>query len=184
MRKSVFLGILFLIVSCSEDTLPKPAAFLSLNYAPSSYGDLTLTRPYTFQISKNSFVKDEPNAWLKIVYPNQKASVDITYRTIDNNLRELLVESQRLVFKHTVKADQIVSNDYLNREKRVFATLYEITGNAASQIQFHMTDSTRHFVKGALYFNRKPNYDSILPAVDYIKKDMLRLIETFEWINR
>ena len=59
--------------------------------------------------------------------------------------------------------------------------MYEITGNAASNLQFHATDSTHHFIKGALYFYAKPNYDSILPAVEYIKKDILRLIESLEW---
>jgi gliding motility-associated lipoprotein GldD len=59
--------------------------------------------------------------------------------------------------------------------------MYEITGNAASQIQFHVTDSTKNFIKGSLYFYVKPNYDSVLPAVSYIKEDVLRLIETLEW---
>ena len=59
--------------------------------------------------------------------------------------------------------------------------MYEITGNAASQIQFHVTDSTNNFIKGALYFYTKPNYDSVLPAVAYIKEDILQLVETLEW---
>jgi gliding motility-associated lipoprotein GldD len=62
--------------------------------------------------------------------------------------------------------------------------LYEITGNAASHLQFHITDSTHHFIKGSLYFYVKPNYDSILPAVNYIKEDIFRLIETLEWKNK
>ena len=69
----------------------------------------------------------------------------------------------------------------MNPKKRVFGSMYYITGNAASQIQFHITDSTKNFIKGSLYFYAKPNYDSILPAVDYVKKDILRLVETLEW---
>ena len=95
----------------------------------------------------------------------------------------MLIESERLVFKHTVKAEQITSNDYTDDEKRIFGSLYEITGNAASQIQFHITDSVQHFIKGALYFKTRPNYDSVLPAVYHIKKDILRLMETLEWKN-
>ena len=124
---------------------------------------------------------NEPKNWLKIDYPLIGASVDVTYRRIDNNLRELLIESEKLVFKHTLKADKISSNDYTNDENKVFGTLHEITGNAASQIQFHITDSTDHFIKGALYFNTKPNYDSLLPAVHHIKKDILHLMETLQW---
>ena len=180
MRKLLFLFLLIL-VSCGEDPLPKPRAFLNLEYPAQNYKNLTLERPYAFDVSDQSILKDEPKKWLKIEYPQLKASVDITYRKVEKNIRELLVESEKLVFKHTVKAEQISSNDYTDEEKRVFATLHEITGNAASQIQFHITDSTNHFVKGALYFKTKPNYDSVLPAVAYIKKDILRLMETFQW---
>jgi gliding motility-associated lipoprotein GldD len=180
MRKLLFIFIL-LFISCGEDPIPKPKAFLNLEYETPEYAKLSLERPYSFEVSNLTDVKDEPKQWLKIQYPKLKASLDITYREIDDNLRELLVESEKLVFKHTVKAEQISSNDYADEEKKVYGTLHEITGNAASQLQFHITDSTNHFVKGALYFSTKPNYDSILPAVAYIKKDVLRLIETFEW---
>lgn len=181
MRK-LFIGIFILtLASCGNDPIPKPKAFLNLEYGNASYQMLQLERPYSFEVPLKATEKDEPRKWLKIQYPQLRASLDITYRKIDDNLRELLVESEKLVFKHTVKAEQISSNAYTNEEKRVFGTLYEITGNAASQIQFHITDSTNHFVKGALYFSRKPNYDSILPAVDYIKKDILHMMETFEW---
>ena len=126
-------------------------------------------------------LKDSPNNWLKLEYPKLNASIDITYRKIDENLRELLVESEKLVFKHTSRAEQISSNNYVNEREKIYGTLYDITGNAASHIQFHITDSTNHFIKGALYFKIKPNYDSILPAVNYIKNDILHLMETFKW---
>lgn len=180
MRKLLFLFVL-ICLSCGDDPLPKPKAFLNLEYAVPEYQAMTLKRPYSFDVSNQSLLKDAPKQWLKIQYPQLKASLDITYRSIDGNLRELLVESEKLVFKHAVKADQISSNNYTDDKKRVFATLHEITGNAASQIQFHITDSTNHFVKGALYFSTKPNYDSILPAVAHIKKDILHMMETFEW---
>ena len=124
---------------------------------------------------------NEKNNWLSIKYPKLKASIDITYRPLKNNIRELLTEAEKLVFKHTAKADRIIPQDFINKEKRVFGSIYEITGNAASQIQFHVTDSTNNFIKGSLYFYAKPNYDSILPAVNYIKEDILHLIETLKW---
>lgn len=181
MRKICILLGIILLVSCTKETLPKPKAYLSLEYKKVGYTKLPLERPYSFEVLENTSLKDESKNWLKIQYPILKASLDITYRSVENNLRELLVESEKLVFKHTVKAEQIASDDYVNAEKRVFGTLYEITGNAASQIQFHITDSTHHFIKGALYFKAKPNYDSVLPAVDFIKKDILHLMETLEW---
>lgn len=175
------LSFLFFIFSCNSDFLPKPKAYLSLEYPEKEYQNLAIERPYTFDIQQNTKIIDEPNNWLKIQYPNLKASLDITYKPIENNLQELLVDAEKLVFKHAVKAEQIIPKDFLNYEKRVFGSLYEITGNAASNLQFHATDSTHHFIKGALYFYAKPHYDSILPAVEFIKKDILQLIETIEW---
>ena len=172
---------LFFVVSCADDVLPKPKAYLSLEYPEKSYQKLFLKRPYSFNVLENTKVIDEPKNWLKIKYPNLKASIDITYRPVQNNLREILTEAEKLVFKHAVKAEQIIPKDFVNPEKRVFGSMYEITGNAASHLQFHVTDSTDNFIKGSLYFYAKPNYDSILPAVAYIKEDVLRLIETLEW---
>lgn len=181
MRNIFLLLISLIFISCNSDTLPKPKAYLSLEYPKKEYTNLTLERPYSFEILKNTTIVDDKNNWLKIEYPNLKASIDITYRPVENNLKELLTESEKLVFKHAVKAEQIIPKDFLNSKKRVFGSLYEITGNAASQIQFHVTDSTNNFIKGSLYFYVKPNYDSILPAVAYVKEDILHLIETLEW---
>ena len=176
------LTFLLLFISCDEPVLPKPKAYLSLEYPKKEYKKLEVLRPYSFDILKSTTIIDEKNNWLKITYPNLKASIDITYRPVENNLRELLTEAEKLVFKHAVKADEFIPPiDFIYTEKRVFGSIYEITGNAASHLQFHVTDSTNNFIKGSLYFYVKPNYDSILPAVEYIKKDVLKLVETLEW---
>ena len=183
MKKLILLFSIFLI-SCGGETLPKPKGYLSLKYPKSDYTKLNVKRPYSFDISDEATVKDLPKNWLKIEYPKLNASVDITYRPVKNNLRELLMESEKLVFEHAIKADQITApREYLNPEKKVFGSIYEIAGNAASQVQFHATDSTKHFLKASLFFYTKPNYDSILPAVDYIKKDMIKMMETLQWNN-
>jgi gliding motility-associated lipoprotein GldD len=181
MRNFSIILILLLFISCKEDVLPKPKGYLSLEYPKKSYKKLDLKRPYSFKILQNTKVVDDKNNWLKIKYPDLKASLDITYRPVNNNLKELLIEAEKLVFKHAVKAEQIVPKDFINYKKRVFGSLYEITGNAASHLQFHVTDSTDNFIKGSLYFFAKPNYDSILPALAYIKEDILKLVETLEW---
>ena len=180
-RVLFLFSFLLLIISCNEPVLPKPKAELSLEYPKKAYKKLAVLRPYSFDVLKSTTIIDEKNNWLKITYPNLKASIDITYRPVENNLKELLNEAEKLVFKHAVKAAQIIPKDFVNPKKRVFGSLYEITGNAASHLQFHATDSTNNFIKGSLYFYAKPNYDSILPAVAYIKRDVLKLVETLEW---
>ena len=169
------------MISCDEEVLPKPKGYLSLTYPVQSYASIALERPYTFEVSKNTKIVEQPNFWMQIKYPLLKASIEITYRPIKNNLNELLKEADKLVYKHAIKAEGIQTQDFADAQKRVYGTMHEISGNAASQIQFHLTDSTKNFIRGALYFNTKPNYDSILPAVDYIKKDITRLMETLKW---
>lgn len=184
--RNLFLILItvFLLTSCKDDILPKPKGYLSLSYPKHSYKNLELKRPYSFKVSELAKLKDEKKNWLKIEYPKLKASIDITYRSVNSNLKELLTEAEKLVYKHAVKAEEITTKNFEDFDKRVFGSLQEISGNAASQIQFHLTDSTNHFLKGALFFYTKPNYDSILPAVDYIKKDIMKLVETLEWKNK
>jgi gliding motility-associated lipoprotein GldD len=182
MRNFFLLFILLtLVTSCKESVLPKPKGYLSLRYPVNRYRDLDVNRPYRFEVSEFAIIKNQKKNWLKIKYPKLKASVDITYRPIQNNLKELLIESEKLVYEHAVKAEEINTKNFENFDKRVFGSIQEISGNAASQIQFHLTDSTSHFIKGALYFYTKPNYDSVLPAIEYIKKDITHLIETLDW---
>ena len=181
MHKFLLLISAMLLLSCGEESLPKPKGYLSLEYPETGYNKLNKTRPYRFGVAKNATVKTLPQNWLKIQYPKLKASVDITYRPVNDNLKELLVEAEKLVLEHTVKADHISWRDYADTDKKIYGKMCEISGNAASQIQFHVTDSTNHFLKGSLFFYTKPNYDSILPAVEYIKKDMIHMLETLEW---
>jgi len=109
--------------------------------------------------------------------------LNITYRPIENNLKELLQESEKLTYNHAIKADGISTKPYENYKNKKYGALSEVTGNAASPLQFHLTDSTKHFITGALYFKVQPNYDSILPAIKFIEKDIEHLMETLEWKN-
>lgn len=182
MRKILVLMLVLLMVSCDEETLPKPKGYLSLNYSQKGFKKLNLERPYSFEIAHNTTQNNLPKNWMKVEYPELKASVDITYRPVKNNLRELLMEAEKLVFEHAIKADQITAPvEYVNPSRNVYGSLYEIKGNAASQVQFHATDSVKNFLKGSLFFYTKPNYDSLLPAIEYIKADMIKMMETLEW---
>ncbi len=175
------LAIILLTTSCSEETLPKPKGFLRLAYAETNYQKVTSDCPYTFEFSTNAVVQSNEKCWVNISYPKLKAALNITYRPVENNLRELLQESEKLTYNHAIKADGISAQPFDDGAKKVYGSLSEVTGNAASPLQFHLTDSTKHFITGALYFKVQPNYDSILPAVKYVEKDLKHLMETLEW---
>ena len=83
--------------------------------------------------------------------------------------------------KHLQVADEISERMYENTQQNLYGMFYDLKGNVASQSQFYVTDSTQHFISGALYFETKPNYDSILPAINYIQKDLMHFIETLRW---
>ncbi|NNC69698.1 MAG: gliding motility lipoprotein GldD [Flavobacteriaceae bacterium] len=170
-----------ILISCKEETLPKPKAFLRLAYNEVDYKKTAASCPYKFEFSEIAVANPNEKCWMNIRYPSLKASLNLTYRPIENNLKELLLESEKLTYKHSIKADGISAQPYENNEKNVYGSLLEVTGNAASPLQFHLTDSTKHFITGALYFEVQPNYDSILPAIKYVEKDIKHLMETFEW---
>ena len=94
---------------------------------------------------------------------------------------KLLSDAQKLSYEHVVKADGIYEEPVVNEPNEVYGMYYEVKGDAASQSQFYVTDSTRHFVTGSLYFYAKPNYDSILPAAVYVQQDIRNIITSLRW---
>lgn len=186
MIKPVFIFLLVLLtVSCSESYTPKKKAYLQLNYPVNRYKQVNGKCPYQFKISKYATFKTSKDCWSVITYPKLKASLHITYRKVNNNLNEILREVEKLTYKHTIKADEIpMALPYENYEKKVFGRVNNVVGNVASNLQFMATDSLNNVIAGALYFKVKPNYDSILPAIKYIEKDVKHLIETLEWKNK
>lgn len=175
------LFVAFILNSCQEDVLPKPQAFLHLAYPVVDYHRFVNDCPFSFAISKASTIEFKDGCKALVHYPKQKASIHITYRRVEGNLNEILKEADKLTTKHTVKADAIIPRVFENKEKRVFGVLFDVQGQSASNIQFHLTDSSKHVVTAALYFKVQPNYDSIFPAIAYIKNDMIQMMETFEW---
>jgi gliding motility-associated lipoprotein GldD len=184
-KESIVLVLVFffLMTSCAEESLPKPKAFLRLSYDNAQYQKINTNCPYTFEFSSDVIVTTDSKCWLNITYPKLRASLNLTYRPIENNLNELLQEAEKLTYNHAIKADGISALPFEDTEKNVYGSLSEVTGNAASPLQFHLTDSVQNFITGALYFNVQPNYDSILPAVKFIEKDIKHLMETLEWKN-
>jgi len=189
MRTIISFLIITLFVSCGKDPVPKPKAFLRLEYTKAVYKEVNPQLPFTFE--KNNLAKsidsikisrDKKTLGIDITYPALKGTIYITYKKIENNnLKPYLLDAQNITQKHAQKADEIVEQPYINLKHKVFGMLYEVGGNAASQSQFYVTDSINHFVTGSLYFFAKPNYDSILPAANYLKKDIQHIMETIKW---
>ncbi len=169
------------MVSCKKEPIPKPSAFLSLEYPVADYVKFENDCPFTFEMNEAAVIKRKSICNFEINYPKMKATLYVNYRPVSNNIKILLNDAQKLTYKHVIKADDIIEQPYLNSEKKVFGMFYSVNGNAATNAQFYATDSTRHFIDCSVYFYAKPNFDSIYPAADFIKNDMRRLLETLKW---
>jgi gliding motility-associated lipoprotein GldD len=188
MRKHL-LYILFIslfISACHTDYTPKPRGYFRIDLPEKSYKKTPKKLPYSFEYPTYCYLTNDRQApdelyWINVVFPKFKAKVYISYKIIDNNLMEYLNDSRGFAYKHTVKADAISEIPYIAPEKKVYGTLYDIKGDAASNTQFYLTDSTKNFLRGALYFEVHPNKDSLAPVLTFINKDIEHLIETFEW---
>ncbi len=183
---SLLILSLFLY-SCGGDVLPKPKGELRLSFLDAEYEKLHLNGyPYSFEKNVNAKAKkvfSRKKNWCNIEYSKLKATIYLSYFKVENNLDSLLRDAQNLAQEHVVKADGIIYDIYENQEKNVYGMLFDISGNAASQTQFYVTDSVRNFITGSVYFKAKPNYDSILPASTYLRKDVEHLIDTLEWVE-
>lgn len=169
-----------LLISCGNDPLPKPKAMLRLEY-PDSPVEMLVTEKFQFEHNSQAKIKKNKNSSVTLEYPLMKGSIFITYREVSNNLVELLADAQKLSYEHVVKADNITEQPFINEKDGVYGMFYEVLGDAASQAQFYVTDSTQHFVTGSLYFKVKPNYDSIYPAAIYLQKDIRIIMESLQW---
>lgn len=174
-----------LLFSCRKTYVPRPYGYFRVTIPEHNYKSLdTLNLPYKFEISTLTKIKlqdgDEP-FWIDIIYPMLNAKIHCSYKPVQNNLLELSEDARRFAYAHSNRSDGIVEIAFENPEEEVFGIFYDIKGNVASPVQLTATDSVRRFFRGALYFENVPNKDSIAPMLDYVREDMIHLMETFEW---
>ncbi len=178
------------LFSCQNSYVPKPRGYYRIDFPVKEYRLFDTTFPYTFEypvyakIVRDSSRMAEPY-WINIVYYSYNAQLHISYKPISKNLASYLNDAHTLVNKHIPKANAISQREYIDSAEKVFGLVYEISGSdAASTYQFYLTDSTKHFVRGALYFDLVPNNDSLAPVIDFLKKDVEHMITTFRWKKR
>ena len=178
---AILLITLFSVFSCKNEVLPKPASYLRLDYPEAIYANFESKCPFTFEMNSDAVIKGEKDCGFTISYPKMKATIYLTYKPVNNDINLLLKDAQKLTYEHVIKADDILEQPYLNPTQKVFGMFYLVDGNAATNSQFYVTDSIKHFVTGSVYFYAKPNFDSIMPAASYVRNDMQRLMETLKW---
>lgn len=172
------------LIACKEDYDLKPVGHVRLEYPTPIYKDFESNCNYTFQYSNQSKIHQKgDDCWFVVHYPKLKANIHLTYFPVDSkeDLAIKIKDSEKFVHEQTVKATYIAPREFIFDDKQVYGTLFELGGESAINLQFHATDSLQHLVSGSVYFSTPPKYDSLLPAINYLKSDVMHLIETLEW---
>jgi len=187
----IFSSIIIL-TSCVNDEdeiyIPKPKGYFRIDFPKKEYRVYDSICPYSFEIPTYAFIDNDKHinadpCWLNINFPKYNAKIHLSYKVISNNLDTILNQSRDFVVKHQIKSTGIDEVVIIRDSAKVYGLVYDISGNSASNIQFYVTDSTHHFMRGALYFNSVPNIDSLKIVVDYLRTDILQMIKTFKWKN-
>lgn len=177
------------LVACNEQStyMPKPRGYFRIDLPEKSYSKVDTIERYSFECPSYAYTTNDPYSpneknWVNIEMPCFKSSLHLTHKPVDGNLGEYLEDVHTMLTKHLQKANGIRDSLIINDEHHVYGMLIEMDGKAvATPLQFYLTDSTDNFVRGALYFNFKPDNDSLQPVIDFIKEDIDHIINTFEW---
>ncbi len=177
--------------ACNDDDeiySPKPRGYFRIDFPEKKYKTYDSICPFTFEIPNYSKMVNDKHmgaepCWLNLEYPKFNATLNLTYKTLNNDIQKYLQESHDFANRHQVKATGLDEVVIVKDSTNVYGLLFNIEGNTASSLQFYLTDSTHHFLRGALYFNAVPNIDSLKIVVEFIKKDIVHLINTTRWKN-
>lgn len=179
-------GCAVIISGCNPPAVPKPAGYFRIDLPQKSYVHYDAPCSYSMEYPSYAVVNLRPavakdTCWMDIEFPAFRAKIHLTYYNIDRNLPELTETARELAYKHTPRADAIEEKVWTNDSSRVYGILYDLKGNTASSVQFYMTDSTIHYLRGSLYFMAEPNEDSLQPVISFLREDIIHLIESLIW---
>jgi len=191
-KTGVVLALCAGVVACSAeaDFTPKPKGYNRIDLPAHAYRELGPGHPYTFEYSKYAKVLRDSSYlaqpdWLNVYYPQLHANVQITYTNVvrDRKLyNKMMEDARKLTGKHQIKATSI-EEKILRTPNGLRASVFELEGEVPSQFQFYTTDSTKHFFRAALYFRTATDNDSLAPVIEYVKYDMIRMLNSLKYKN-
>ncbi len=191
---TICLLLLLAFSACQQNYTPKPRGYFQINFPKREYRVFDAPGyPYTFEypayanIVKDSLFfgeKTENPYWINVEFPSLNGKIYMSYKEIGkggkNDFQQLVNDAFKMTYKHTYKAEYIEEKT-INTPFNVTGLFYDVGGNAASAKQFYATDSSQHFLRGALYFDAAPNADSLAPVQQFLQQDMWHMVETLKW---
>lgn len=187
----VYVVLFVTIFSCGKQEqhyVPKPKGYNRIALPAHVYRPLVEKHPYTFEYSKWAKILPDTFAtaqkdWIFIQYPQFSANIQLTYKPLfkdQTRLKDYINDAYKLAGKHQIRASSIQEQRVLTQNGHT-VMIFKIEGDVPSPYQFYTTDSTDHFLRGAIYFPVATKNDSLAPVIDYLQKDMIRLVNTLEW---
>ncbi len=187
-----YICVIFIVLfGCENYFLPKQSAYLRLDYPKPEY-KLINDKDFPFFFEANTRLSEISDIDINlrsidfiINYNQLNAQINFQYKSVNSSekLNAYILDLKRTIETHSMMANSVKIKDYSLKEKNIFGRIFDLSGNVASPYQFYLTDSINNIISGLVYFNIKPNYDSILPAINYIENDIIHLIESFDWKN-
>ncbi len=189
-KNELFFTVILLpvvLLACGDTGQPRPRGYFRIDFPEKEYIVFdSLSSPFTFEypaygrISPSNERNPEP-WWFNIEFQKYKAKIHISYKEVKGNLPSLLEDNYTLTYNHTIKADAIRERVFSDTTNSISGILYDLKGNTATAVQFYLTDSTTHFLRGSLYFFSQPNADSLQPVIDFFREDIIHLMESVRW---
>ena len=188
MKTLKIFTVFLLLTSCGQEqiTIPKPPTYLRLNLPNHNYVEFADNCPYSFDVSTLFKVEKVKEKGLETCHKDIQLGalngiIHFSYIDMVEPLSKYVNYSNDKVDEHKIKATSIEDVKILRPKDRVFGTFFELKGDVATPFQFYLTDSISRFVSGVVYFNSVPNYDSLRPSIEYLKVDLMRMVNTFKW---
>ena len=181
--------------SCGSESpvlSPKPRAFPRIEFPDRKQTPFAESYcPFRFDYANyNELIKDtlffnsapENECWFDLNCASLNSYLHCSYYPIDkkNSLDKLITDAFVLSNKHNIKANYIDELP-ISKAGKVYGHVFDIEGDVASPFQFYLTDSTDHFLRGSLYIKAKARPDSLAPVYEFLKKDIMQMINSFEW---
>jgi gliding motility-associated lipoprotein GldD len=180
-----------LLASCNSTFVPKPRGYFNIPLPQHQYQVFDQPGfPYSFEIPVYAKVvqdttffdaKPENPWWINIDFPQFNSRIYVSYKDLANNdFGKMVNDAFKMTYKHTTKATSI-NDSLMQTPNGLHGVYFTVGGNAATGKQFFLTDSIKHFLRGALYFDTTPNEDSLAPVSNFLQQDLQHLINTFKW---
>ena len=194
MYKFIFIFTFTALIgftACNSRFTPKTTGYPAIQLPKKTYQSNAVNDlPYAFDIPTYAVVDkkvayrgvDQQKAgWMNLQFPTLNATVYISYNPVQKDKLEVLVrDAYNFANNHSNKASFIEDSAFENPQG-LRGVFFHLGGDVASPYQFFITDSSRHFLRGALYFDTTPNADSLAPVIDFLYQDLKQLVQTFHW---